>query len=206
MAATELDKLWDGWVSTLSASNEKTLALLDANQAKAARDEFRTRFVPTVKKIYTEAPQTYPTRFAKINDWCSWVKNLYTVSLKADRALAANNTTEATQLLAALREHFYSLHRETETLKANDWIYAFVTASAKEKPTVDELKALRDAVEKAPLSTKAQANADAFNKAKADWLAQVDPVLKGGSLDASKLQSLRTASDTFYRAFGVQFE
>ncbi|MGE5611414.1 MAG: hypothetical protein ACM359_19350 [Bacillota bacterium] len=193
-------------MSTLSDSYEKTQAHLDANRAKEAREEFRTRFVPTVKKIYTEAPQTYPTRFAKINDWCAWVRTLYATSLKAERALASNNIAEAKELLAALREHFYSLHRETETLKVNDWIYAFVTAAAKEKPTVGELKKLRDAMDKADLSAKALADDNGFSKAQADWQAKVDAALKDGSLDSSELQLIRASSETFYRAFGVQFE
>lgn len=206
MAAKELDTLWDGWVSTLSDSYEKTQAHLEANRVKEARDEFRTRFVPTVKKIYTEAPQTYPTRFAKINDWCAWVRTLYATSLTAERALAGNDSAKAAGLLAALRDHFYNLHRETETLRVNDWIYAFVTAANTGTPAVGELKKMRDSVDKAELSVKAKANGDAFGKAMAEWQATVDAALKDGSLEASELQSIRTASEAFYRAFGVQFE
>jgi hypothetical protein len=206
VAAQELDKMWDGWMVSLSGSYEKTVELLEAGKAKEAREEFGARFVPTVKKLYTEAPKTYPVRFAKINDWCSWMKNLYTMSLTAEKALSGDDSAGSKKLLAGLRAHFYGLHRETETLRVNDWIYAFVTAAAKEKPSAEELKAVSKSIGTAQPSVKALANADAFSKARSEWLAQVSTILEDGRIDAGELKTLRTTSDGFYRAFGTQFE
>jgi len=191
---------------SLSASYEKTVELLDANKTQEARDEFRTRFVPTVKKLYTEAPKTYPTRFSKINDWCSWAKGLYTMSLSADKVLAGDDAAASKKMLVGLRAHFYGLHRETQTLGVNDWIYAFSLAVAEAKSAPEVLRGLRDKVEKAQLSVKAKGDAGAFNTAKAQWLGTVDPALKDGVIDATELRALRTATEKFYRAFGMQFE
>jgi hypothetical protein len=162
--------------------------------------------VPTIKKLYTETPKTYPTRFSKINDWCSWAKGLYTMSIAGDKVLAGNDVAASKKTMEGLRAHFYALHRETETLGVSDWIYAFRVAAADAKPTADVLRGLRDKIDKAQLSVKAKGDAGAFNTARAQWLGTVDPALKDGVIDATELRALRTATEKFYRAFGMQFE
>jgi hypothetical protein len=206
VAAQQLDTMWDGWMVSLSASYAKTMELLDANKVREARDEYRMRFVPTVKKLYTEAPKTYPPRFAKINDWCSWAKGLYTMSLAGDKVLAGNDVAASKKTMEGLRAHFYALHRQAETLGVSDWIYAFRVATADAKPTADVLRGLRDKIDKAQLSVKAKVDVEAFRNARAEWLGKVDPILKDGTIDAAELTALRSATEKFYRGFGTLFE
>ena len=191
---------------SLSGSYEKTSDFLEAGKGSEAREEFRVQFVPVVKKLYTEAPKTYPTRFAKFNDWCTWVRKLYVMSMTAEKTLAGGDLAASKKALAELRAHFYGLHRETETLKVNDWIYAFIVAANQDSPDTTELRKLCESVEKAQLSTRAKANAEAFNKAKTRWLAQVRGVLQDGAIAPAEVGTLRSASASFYRAFGMQFE
>jgi hypothetical protein len=206
VAATELGKMWDGWMVGLSTSYAKTLDLLDNNKGKEAREEFRSQFVPTVKKVYTEAPQTYPPKFSKIDDWCAWVKDFYIMTLKAEKALGSSNPAEARKLLAGIREHLYKLHQETETAAVNDFIFALMSATAKEKPSAQELKALRDKLEKAKLSVKAKSDGDAYVRACKAFLASMDKVLQDQAIDDAELAELRSATASMYRSYGVQFE
>lgn len=206
LTAKELDKLWDSWVTSLSDSYGRTLDLLESNKSKEAAKEFCNGFVKTIKKLYSEAAENYPARFSKGRDWGSWTRNLYILTRKCENALRETNTDEARTRLASLREHFYKLHEETGTSKSSDFIYAFRKAAWKDKPSIDELKALRDALEKAKPSNKASADEETFRKARAQWAGRIDPILEDGVIEPSELEPLRTATETFYRSFGLQFE
>ena len=187
----------------LSGSYEKTAGLLARQQVKDAHDEVRSRLVPAVKKIFSEAATVSPERFGKTADWNGWVKGLYMTSVKAERALAAGQADEAGKLLESMRGQFYDLHRQTETVKAGDLIYGFRLEARKAAPSRVELKVLREMIAKAELSRKA--NTEAFAKARQSWTGVVDPILKG-ELDAGALKSLREATDAFYAAYGQTLE
>ncbi|MCK5644944.1 MAG: hypothetical protein KAJ19_29360 [Gammaproteobacteria bacterium] len=202
----ELDILWDSWVTSLSDSYGRTLDLLDSNKPKESAKEFRNGFVKTIKKLYSEASENYPARFSKGRDWSGWARNLYILTRKCENALRETNTDEARTRLASLREHFYKLHEETDTSKSSDLIYAFRKAARKDKPSIDELKPLRDALEKAKPSMKAKAEQEAFREAGMRWAGRIDSILQDGVIEPSELEPLRTATETFYRSFGLQFE
>jgi hypothetical protein len=205
LAAQQLDQLWDGWMASLSTSYEKTMDCLAAAKPNEAREEFRTHFQPAIKKLFSEAADTYPVRFAKSKDWCTWTRNLLVLSTKTEKSLAGG-APDAAQSMASLREHFYKLHEETDTRSASDLIYALHVAAARDRPSVDELKSLRSALSKARPSARIKANPQAFAAAHQEWDGKVDAILKDGAIDSSELAALRAATDGFYRAFGMQFE
>ena len=55
---------------SLSKSYARTLELLDEGKVAEAGANFQKEFVATVKKLYSEAAQTYPLRFKKAENWC----------------------------------------------------------------------------------------------------------------------------------------
>jgi len=218
LAATKLDELWDGWANTLSDSYVRTLRLQETGQTSEASAEFQERFLTEIKKVYSEAACTAPKRFVDSKDWSAWLRRVYALSVKANRSLrAAANSPESPEAIAkahedaaislsALRKCFHVLHTDTKTLKSNDLIYRFYEEVMKETPDVGELKTLRDAMDEAELSLAAKADAEAFHKAKAKWVAATDPILAGGSIEPSETESLRTATEVFHRAYGERFE
>jgi len=197
--------MWDAWMVSLSDSYAKVLDELSAGRQKEAAAEFRGHFLQTVKKLYTEASQTYPTRFSKINDWCAWARGLYTLTMQADRALAASSP-DAPKLIESLRQHFYALHKETDTLSVSDAIYAFRVEAAATSPSIERLKSLRQAVSTARPSVKSRLDNAAFTTAQAKWAKTVDAALQQASLAPADLRTLREATETFYRGYGVQME
>jgi hypothetical protein len=190
----------------MSAGHDTVLTLLDAKQQKAAQAVFAATVLPNAQNLLKLMPQTYPERFKGINDWCSWIKALEAQAVKADKALAGTDAAEADKAVAAVREQFCKLRQEIKKCNTGDVIALFRITAAKDKPAAADLQALRDAMEKASPSIKAKAEADAYAKARAAWAAKIDPILKDGTVDEKELAELRSATETFYRAFGAQYE
>jgi hypothetical protein len=205
LAAKQLDEMWDGQVALLNSSYQQTLALLDAGKTTEAYNAFHGSFVPAVKKIYSEAPQTYPQRFSKIDNWCDWIKGLYVGTMKADAALAKADPG-ARKMVDGLREQFYKLHKETGTQKINDFIYALHAASAQDNISIDDLKSLRKSLGEAGASVTTQAQADAFAKARTQYEQKLDAILEDGKVDPAEVQPLRQSTDAIYNAYGIQME
>jgi len=206
LAAQELDTVWDSQVSILNSSYAKTLDLLSSGKTKAAAEEFHVNFFPAVKKIYSEAPNTYPARFSKINDWCAWVKGLYLDSGRADKALSSGKTEDAAKLLSTLRESFFKLHSETGTLQANDYVYAIWKEAAKDQPSAAEIKSLSAKLADAKPSSRTKKSKTDFAGACGRFQQAVDPLVADGKIDPAEIKSLRDASETLYKAYGVDFE
>lgn len=204
MAAKQLDEVWDSQVAILNTSYASTVNLLDQGKVKEAAAEFHANFAQAVKKLYSEAPSTYPERFSKIDDWCSWIKNLYVTSAKADKALAAGNGAEAKKLLGSMRDSFYKLHQETQTQKAPDVAYAIYLESLKDAPDAAAIKALDAKLAEAKPAASAKSGECA--NARAEYDKAVAPLLSDGKLDASELPALRSAAKALYKSCGMQFE
>jgi len=219
LAATKLDELWDGWAETLSGSYVRTLQLQESGRTDEASVEFQERFFTEIKKVYSEAACTAPKRFVDSKDWSAWLRRVYALSVKTNKSLrAAANPPEgsseaitkaredAANGLRALRSCFHVLHSDTKTLKSNDYIYGFYEEVMKETLEVGELKTLRAAMDKAELSVAAKADVEAYQKAKAEWAAEVDPIFSDERIDRSERDLLRTATEAFHRAYGERFE
>ncbi len=206
MAAAKLDKLWDSSMVKLSESYVKTSDLLADGKTEDAAKEFSTNFVVTMKKLYSEAAETYPLRFSQIDEWCKWTKRVYIWTRRTEEALKARKREDAEKYLPLFREYFYVMHEESKVLKSNDHLYAFQKELTGESPSADALAKAKTAFEKAEPSMRAKAEPEAFESAKKAWLEQVGAVLQGGSLGSEQLEALRVATGTFYREFGIQFE
>lgn len=192
-------------MSSLSDKHEQMLGFLDAGKVREAAAVYTNQFLPTVKQIYTETPDTYPTRFSKIDDWCSWIKQLYVISVKADKSM--NSSSSALAELERIRGHFYALHNRSGTLTVSDLIYAFRTEAAKESPALASLQKLHASIVAQPvLSAKAKDNPAAFEAARQAWNAAVNPLLQKNALTADERTALQKATERFYRLYGVQFE
>jgi hypothetical protein len=205
LAAAQLDALWDASMVRLSESYVRTTDLLAEGKTEEAYVEFRRNFVHPMKKLYSEADEVYPPRFQKTDDWCKWTKQLYILTRRMEDALEAGKR-DAAEYAPRLRAHFHALHDEAQVLKSNDLIYAFREALNGPAVSADTLAELKAALEKAEPSMKAQAEAAAYEQARQAWLEQVSPVLGSGSVEARHAAELRAVTESFYRAFGVQFE
>jgi len=193
-------------MKSLSDSYVKTLDLLKSNKSQEASQEFATNFVATVKKLFSEVENTYPPKFLRINDWCTWVKQLYRMTVTADKMLKKGDIENSMKMLSMLREHFYNLHVETKTEKTNDYIYAFYVSTNKDTQDLKELKSIQEQLDKAELSVKAKSNEEDYKKAKSEWLSKVNESLKADTIAPESLTSLRQVTEKFYNEFGIQFE
>lgn len=199
-------------MDALSESYAKTLVHLESDAATNAYTEFRTGARMTVKKLYSEAASVYPLRFARIGEWCVWTRELFKLSARIETSLAAvpakgsAGWNESGDMLESLRKHFWTLHAKTETLAANDYIYAFRQAANKAEPDVAALKEAMKALGGAPASRTAKARPADYQKAKADWEKAVAQMLADDALGADEVKPLREAAETFYCGFGIQFE
>lgn len=198
--------MWDSQVSILNSSYLKTRELLSAGKTKEAYEEFHVNFLQAVKKIYSEASATYPTRFNKVENWCSWVKELYVNSGKADKALANAQIEEAHKLLAALREEFFNLHKEAGIAQANDVVYAIRTEAAKDKPSAEEIKGLSAKLAEAKPSSKSRMAAADFTGACGKFMEAANPLVADGKIEPAEVAPLRNAAEQLYEAFGVELE
>lgn len=218
LAATKLDELWDGWAKTLSDSYVRTLRLQESGRTDEASVEFQERFYTEIKKVYSEAACTAPKRFVDSKDWSAWLRRVYALSVKTNKSLRAvanppdspeaiaKARQDATSGLRALRKCFHVLHTDTNALTSNDYIYGFYEEVMKETSDVGKLKTLRDGMDEAELSVAAKADPEAFQKAKAEWLAKTDPILADGRIQSPELEPLRTAAKVFHHAYGEQLE
>jgi hypothetical protein len=87
LAACKLDQLWDGWAKTLTASYATTVRCLAEGKTVDAHKEYKGTFHPAVKRVYSEAAVTCPERYAGYQDWAAWLRHLYALSVKTDKAL-----------------------------------------------------------------------------------------------------------------------
>jgi hypothetical protein len=206
LAAKQLDELWDGQVSILNPSYQKTLDALAVGKQKEASAEFHASFTPAVKKLFSEASQTYPERFKGVDDWCGWIKGLYNTTMKADKALAGGNVDQANALMLSLRESFYTLREQTKTLQTSDIVFALEIESQKANPDASQIKSLTERLAESKLSPKAQGSADDFLKAKSDYTTKVNPIVADQKIEGGELPELRSATQTLYKAYGTQLE
>ena len=200
------DELWDGWMKALSESYARTFDLLKAGKTSDAAKEFASKFSTTVDDLYSKAAQTYPVRFSKMTDWCTWADQLVAKTKEARAALDTGQSEEAMKKMELLRRHFYAMHVEAKTLKANDYIYAFRTIAGGAKPDAEKLGALVGYVQKAEPSFNAKAQAPDYAQAMKAWSACVEPILKEKKIGDGQIKPLRDATETLYRAYGIQFE
>lgn len=193
-------------MASLSKSYGATLDSLDNRDQEKASKKFKGNFVPTVKKLYAESGKVYPLRFAKVNDWCAWTKELYKLTHTTEKTLEDGQLRQARQQLDALRRHFHDLHAEAGTQKASDNIYAFLAELKQKRPDVVELEVIRAAVEKSELSDETGANPGGYKKHLAAWNQKASRILKDGKLGWFQRRRLRRATEKLYPKVGIQFE
>lgn len=207
MASDSLDTLWDGWTGALSESYARALDFLDRGETAAAVSEFRKTFVWNVKKLYAEAGNTYPVRYANAPCWSDWTKRLYILTRKVEDALVNGDTAAARKLLPELRAHFYELHVQAGQKRVNDIIYALELEAESGNVSVATLKAAQEQMRDAAPSRKAKADAQAYDAARKAWLDAVAPVLAGAQeLTENQREQVLGATRTFYQAYGAEFE
>ena len=193
-------------MNRLAISYPKTLAYLEDGKLKEAILEYRKGYLANVKKLYSEAAKTYPVRFSKAEHWCVWTKRLYVLSRQTEKALKTQDSEKALKLLEEVRKHFYALHKETETFHCNDLIYEFRTEATKSELSEEQLEKIMKQLEKAEPSYLAKKKAKEYTEAKNAWKKAISPLLDDGQIDSFEQDSLREATEAFYRAFGIQYE
>lgn len=198
-------------MTSLSTSYEKTLDLIETGKPAQASAEYRKGILLTVKRLYSEAGETYPLRFEKMENWCVWTRQLYILSVRIDKALRKTPTDkaaakESNQLLADLRGHFYLLHKKTKTQNGNDIIYALDQTITKPQPSVQALQKLRDALETTPPPVKAEKKPEKFQEEIAAWTKQFDSTVKDNAIDPIELKTLQKITKTLYHSQGRVFE
>jgi len=193
-------------MSSLGEGCLKTLDCMDKGNLKQAELEYRKGYMANVKKLYAEAGSTYPLSFSKAEHWCVWTKKLYVLSRQTEEVLKKQDSKQAMKLLGQIRRHFYQLHEETGTFHCNDLIYEFYTEAAQPKSSEEQLQKIIKQLEKAEPSCIAKKKAKEYAKAKDTWQKAITTLLDDGEIDSSERDTLRKASEVFYRAFGTQYE
>ena len=116
------------------------------------------------------------------------------------------NLDEAVALLTELRRHFYELHRQCNSVKRSNALFAVMDVMDMEDAGA---QAIAEAVEfllRAASSQEAEEEDDAYQQARDHWLAQVRPVLARTPFTDNDRLLIRQATASFYRTYGLQFE
>lgn len=190
----------------MSKSYVATLDLLEDGEQAQAYEEFRLRFVPTVKRLYSEAARVHPVRFTGIDDWCAWSRKLYVLAQKAQDTMEAGDFEEAKLLLGDIRYHFYALHDQTNTRKANDIIFAFQRYLEGDAPDAAQLDALREEMASAAVPAAAGSRKGEFEAMRAKWVKKADGALTNDGIRRFRRRGLRKATERFYEDFGLLLE
>lgn len=206
--------MWDDSAKVLSEGYVQAVTHLEAGACQEALDAYRTKYLATVKVIYSEASTSQPAKFDCIGDWGEWTRGLYVQSVQTEKALSAKpakGSEEWTKTLAgldAIRAHFAMLHKESDTETTGDHIFALRQECRKSAPDVGALKKTQAALDKAPASLAAADKPKEYAAAKAAWDKSLEPVLAKAPAEAKKesIETLRAAAEKLYRAFGMQLE
>jgi len=211
--STRLDSLYQDCAVSLSASYRNVILLLDAGKTADAAKEFKTSFVPEVKKFYSESAETAPQRYLKDCNWNAEIKDLYLQTQKTADFLDKGNVKNSRAGLESLREFFYKLHTDNKINLASDAIYAFKKeldrASAKGSLTKGELVtlgSLESGVLSAAPSVRIKSEKVQFDtKAKA-WTEEVNKIFSLSVVDKGQIKKLKDITNGFYLEYGMDFE
>ena len=206
MAAAELDKRWEDWTTRLTGSYAQSLDLLEQGKADDAALKFRAGFLFTVKQIFSESADVYPKRFEGSDCWSAWTRRLYRLSRSAEDAFKSGKIDQAKNLLPELRRHFYDLHRQSDTIKSNDALFAVVDAMAMDDAAAEMISNAVEKLVAADPCRKAKADGDAYKKARDQWFAEIQPALQDNRLTPEERVQLRNATLPFYKTYGLGFE
>jgi hypothetical protein len=206
LAAAQLDKNWDDWTTQLTESYAQSLELLDEGKTEEAVYTYRSRFLLTVKQLFSEAADVYPLRFENTICWTDWTKKLYQLSHKAEGALKAGEIDEARDLLLELRRHFYDLHNQCDLIKNNDALFAVMEMLNREDVTAKQITEAVDVLLAAEPCRKAKAENEAYGQTLNQWLAEVKPILEKDNLSENDRARFRDITQPFYKLYALQFE
>ena len=213
MDSTRLDSLYQDCAVSLSASYRKVILLFDAGKTADAAKEFKTSFVPEVKKFYSESAETAHQRYLKDGNWNAEIKDLYLQTQKTADFLDKGNVKTSRTGLESLREFFYKLHTDNKINFASDAIYAFKKQldrvslnGSLTKGEIAALGSLKSGVLSAAPSVRIKAEKAQFDaKAKA-WSEEVNKILSLPAADTKQVKKLKEITDGFYIAYGMDFE
>jgi hypothetical protein len=203
LAANDLQTVWDAQVPTLNKSYTATIDLLMANKTSDAYAEFHANFVPAIKKVFSEAATSSPERFKSAEDWTAWVRSLYIATIRIDGVLAKGNATDAQLLLNRVHNDFYDLHRQTNTLKANDLAFALNAEVNQANPDLDKVKKLAGQLASAPCPAGSTLQPEQWQSAQTSFAGKINPALKSPNPD---LGVLREAAKSMCDTVGKQLE
>ena len=193
-------------MKAMSAGYSDTLDFIESEKIDLAASRFAEKFHVPAKELYTQSGSVYPPRFSNVKDWCTWTKEFYKLSSKTNMALEKKDAKGSLELLQKLRIHVFNMHAEAKAIKANDYIFAFQIETSKDQPSAKILSKILESALKADPSVEAAQKPDLYAKARTEWSEAVSAILKDEKIEEAELEPLRSATKTFYRKFGIQFE
>ncbi len=206
MAAAQLDRNWDTWTARLTEGYAQTLLLLEEDQPDEAIQQYRTGVAFTVKQLFSEAADVYPLRFEGAVCWSDWTRQLYRLTIRTEQAFAAGKLEEAVVLLTELRRHFYELHRQCNSVKRSNALFAVMDVMNMEDAGAQAIAEAVELLLRADSSQEAEEEDDAYQQARDHWLAQVRPALAHTPFTDNDRLVMRQATAPFYKAYGLRFE
>ena len=160
-----------------------------------------------MKALYAQVAGIYPPRFQRVDDWCAFARGIYIQTRKVDAAFGKADTESAQNLLPEIRQAFDAMHIEAQQLKCNDRIYAFWKEVNSQPASPARLKGLLGAIVAArPLLQGQRRTRPPTSRTKEAWAQAANAALSDSALSPEELTSLKEATETFYRAYGIQFE
>ena len=189
------------------------VVLLNEGEISNAAKEFRTVFVPEVRKFYLESAQTAPKRYL---DDCSWnekVRNLYVLTLRTAIYLNGGNVQNSRAGLESLREFFYKLNTDNKIYLAGDAIYAFrkelnraSTKGILTEAEIAALNSLKSNIFQAEPSAAMKAEKEKYEAEAKVWQDKADRILSLSSISENQIKQLQEATGDFYLKYGMDFK
>lgn len=213
MDSARLDTLYSQCTVKLSDSYRKTVLLLDAGKTADASSEFKTSFVPEIKKFYSESAETPPRRYLVDCNWNEKIKNLYVLTQKTAGYLDKGDVKNSGDGLASIREFFYKLNADNKIFTAGGAVYAFrkevdMISSKKSllKGDVAALNSLKSKIFEVAASSPPKTGKEQFEADAKAWDEQASKLLSALPVDAVRIKKLKEITDGFYLKYGMNLE
>jgi len=211
--SARLDAVYESCVSKLSASYVKVCGLLDGGEVDSAASEFKSNFVPEVKRLSSELGKAAPRRYIRDMKWCSKVTDLRMLTDLAQKSLESGDEKTSRRDLKSIRNFFLYLHTGNRIKLSNDGIYTFKKWVGKipdegglTEDRIEMLRIMKANIQMSVVAGRAKEDEAAFSDDLKEWSAEVENILKEKPSHSEHIAKLKTIANEFYQKYGIDLE
>ena len=108
--AARLDQIYQSTIDRVSSSYIKVCDLFEGGNVSEAASKFKAEFVSGVNELSSQLGKTAPGRYIGDAKWTIRMKDLKTLTERAQKSLEDGDVESSRKALRTLRNFFYYLH------------------------------------------------------------------------------------------------